>query len=144
MPKPRKPRPLHRVVFDTNVVVSTAFWQGAPFRCLAAWAEGHCEAIISPQILAEYHETMEELRGDYPDTTPVEWVIALGDAAELVFPTHRASGATADPDDEKVLEAALAGEADCIVSGDKKHLLTLGQYEGIPILSPADFLRMLR
>lgn len=97
--------------------------------------------MISPQILAKYHETMEELRADYPVITPVEWVVAHGDAAELVFPTHRATGATIDPDDEKILEAALAGEADCIVSGDKKHLLALKVYEGIPILSPLEFLR---
>lgn len=139
MPRPPK-SPALRVVFDTNVVVSAAFWQGSPFQCLAAWAEGTCEAVISPQILAEYHETMEELRADYPAITPVEWVAALGEAAELVFPTHRATGATTDPDDEKILEAALAGEADCIVSGDKKHLLTLKAYEGILILSPAEFL----
>ena len=130
-----------RVVFDTNVVVSAAFWQGFPFRCLTAWVERKCEAVISPPILAEYHETMEELRIDYPAITPVEWVEALGEAAELVFPTHRATGATADPDDEKILEAALAAEADYIVSGDKKHLLALKEYEGIPILSPAEFLR---
>jgi len=135
--------PKLRILFDTNVVVSAAFWQGAPFQCLAAWAEGKCEAVISPQILAEYHETMEELRADYPKITPVEWVEALGKAAELVFPTHRATGATTDPNDEKILEAALAAEADCIVSGDKKHLLALKEYEGIPILSPADFLRRL-
>ena len=143
MPRPPK-SPALRVVFDTNVVVSAAFWQGSPFQCLAAWAEGTCEAVISPQILAEYHETMEELRADYPAITPVEWVAALGDAAELVFPTHRATRATTDPDDEKILEAALAGEADCIVSGDKKHLLALNAYEGIPILSPAEFLRRMR
>jgi len=131
-------------VFDTNVVVSASFWQGAPFHCLSAWAERHCEAVISPQILAEYHETMEELRGDYPGITPVEWVAGLGDAAELIFPTHRASGTTTDPDDEKILEAALSGEVDCIVSGDKKHLLALKMYEGIPILSPAEFLRRVR
>ena len=137
------PKPKLRVVFDTNVVVSAAFWQGPPFRGLSEWAEGNCEAVISPQILAEYHETMEELRVDYPEITPVEWVTALGEAAELVFPTHRATGVTSDPDDEKILEAALAAEADCIVSGDKKHLLDLKEYEGIPILSPADFLRRL-
>jgi putative PIN family toxin of toxin-antitoxin system len=131
-------------VFDTNVVVSASFWQGAPFHCLSAWAEGHCEAVISPQILAEYHENMDELRGDYPGITPVEWVAALGDAAELIFPMHRASGATADPDDEKILEAALSGEVDCIVSGDKKHLLALKMYEDIPILGPAEFLRRVR
>ena len=133
-----------RVLFDTNVVVSAAFWKGSPFRCLAAWAEGKCDAVISPQILAEYHETMEELRADYPEINPVEWVEALGEAAELVFPTHRATGATADPDDEKILEAALAAEVDCIVSGDKKHLLSLKEYEGIPILSPTEFLRRVR
>ena len=131
-------------MFDTNVVVSASFWQGAPFHCLSAWAEGHCEAVISPQILAEYHENMDELRGDYPGITPVEWVAALGDAAELIFPMHRASGATADPDDEKILEAALSGEVDCIVSGDKKHLLALKMYEDIPILGPAEFLRRVR
>lgn len=136
MPKPR-------VIFDTNVVVSASFWQGAPFGCLSAWAEGRCEAAISPQLLAEYHETMEELRADYPGINPVEWVTALGEAAELVFPTHRATGATTDPDDEKILEAALAAEADYIVSGDKKHLLVLKEYEGIPILSPGEFLRRL-
>jgi predicted nucleic acid-binding protein len=42
-----------------------------------------------------------------------------------------------------ILECAQAAEADCIVSGDKKHLLALGQFRGILIVSPADFLRRL-
>ena len=43
-----------------------------------------------------------------------------------------------------VLECALAGEADYIVSGDKKHLLPLRQFREIPIVSPAEFLRRLK
>ena len=43
-----------------------------------------------------------------------------------------------------VLECALAGEADYIVSGDKKHLLPLRQFRDIPIVSPAEFLRRLK
>lgn len=132
-----------KVVFDTNVVASASFWRGAPFDCLTAWAQGRCEAVVSPALLAEYHEILEELRLDYPDRTPVEWVNALTEAATLVFPADRASGATADPDDEMILECALAAEADFIVSGDKKHLLALRQFRGIPIISPADFLRRL-
>lgn len=132
-----------KVVFDTNVVASASFWRGAPFECLAAWAQGRCEAVVSPALLAEYHETMEELRLDYPKREPAAWVAALTEAAELVFPTDRATGATPDPADEMVLECALAGEADFIVSGDKKHLLPLGQFHGIAIVSPADFLRRL-
>ena len=49
----------------------------------------------------------------------------------------------ADPDDEMILECALAAEADYIVSGDKRHLLPLRQFRGIPIVSPPDFLRRL-
>ena len=133
-----------KVVFDTNVVVSACFWRGAPFDCLAAWAQGRCEAIVSPPLLAECHETIEELRLDYPKIKPVEWVKILTESAELVFPTYRATGATPDPDDEMVLECALAAEADYIVSGDKKHLLPLREFQGIRIVSPADFLRRLK
>ena len=132
-----------KVVFDTNVVASASFWRGAPFDCLAAWAQGRCVGVVSSNLLAEYHETIEELRLDYPSRKCVEWVAALTKSAELVFPVERASGATPDPDDEMILECALAAEADFIVSGDNKHLLALRQFQGIPIVSPAEFLRRL-
>lgn len=132
-----------KVVFDTNVVASATFWRGKPFDCLAAWAQGRCEAIVSPALLAEYHETIEELQRDYPDRPSVAWTEALTDTATLVFPAERAAGATPDPDDEMILECALAAEADVIVSGDKRHLLALQRFRGIPILNPADFLRSL-
>jgi putative PIN family toxin of toxin-antitoxin system len=132
-----------KVVFDTNVVASASFWRGAPFDCMAAWARGDCEAVVSPALLAEYHEIIEELLLEYPDRAFVKWGDALTDSATLVFPTERAARATPDPDDEMVLECALTAEADFIVSGDKKHLLPLRQFRGIAIISPADFLRRL-
>ncbi len=133
-----------KVVFDTNVVGSATFWRGAPFDCLSAWAQGRCEAVISPALLAEYHETLEELRLEYPDREPVQWADALGESASIVFPSDHARGATPDPDDEMILECALAAEAAFIVTGDKKHLLPLGDFRGIPIVSPSDFLRQLK
>ncbi len=132
-----------KVVFDTNVVASASFWRGKPFECLVAWAQGRCEGVISPALLAEYHETVEELRLEYPNRKPVEWADALGESALLVFPTDRLAGATPDPDDEMLLECALAADADYIVSGDKRHLLPLLEFEGIRIVNPADFLRRL-
>jgi len=131
-----------RVVFDTNVVVSACFWRGAPFDCLAVWARGRFDAVISPPLLGEYEEVFGELALDYLKRKPVDWVAALRDAADLVFPIERATGATKDPFDEMVLECALAARADCIVSGDKKHLLSLREYREIPIISPAAFLRL--
>ena len=133
-----------KVVFDTNVVASASFWRGKPFDCMLAWAQGQCEAVVSPALLAEYCETLEELRLDYPDRQPVGWADALTQAALLVFPTDRATGATRDPDDEKILECALAGEANYIITGDKKHLLPLHEFQNIPIINPADFMRRLK
>ena len=131
------------VVLDTNVVVSACFWKGPPHQCLVAWAEGKFQAFVSPPLLAEYEETYEELFPQYSDRVSVNWIAALADAAELVFPVERVSGATADPFDDMVLECALAAEADYLVSGDKKHLLPLSDFEGVRIVSPVDFLAQI-
>jgi putative PIN family toxin of toxin-antitoxin system len=131
------------VVFDTNVVASASFWRGPPFDCLRAWVQRRCEAVVSPPLLAEYHETILELKLEYPTRSFVPWAELLTESAALVFPSDRATGATADPDDEMILECALAAEASFIVSGDKRHLLALRQFRGIPIVSPGDFLRRL-
>jgi putative PIN family toxin of toxin-antitoxin system len=133
-----------RVVFDTNVVASASFWRGPPFDCLRAWVQTRCEAAVSPSLLAEYHETILELKMEYPDRAFVPWSELLTESAILVFPTDRATGATPNPHDEMILECAYAAEAGYIVSGDKKHLLALRQFRGIPIVNPADFLRRLR
>jgi uncharacterized protein len=132
-----------RVVFDTNVVASASFWRGKPLDCLTAWARGKCEAVVSPALLAEYHETIEDLSLRYAGRKPVAWADALGESALLVFPTDRATGATPDPDDEMILECALAGEADYIVTGDKRHLQALREFQNIRIVSPAEFLPLV-
>jgi uncharacterized protein len=84
-----------------------------------------------------------ELKLAYPDRAFVPWADLLAESAALVFPPASASGSTGDPDDEMILERAYAAEADYVVSGDKKHLLSLRQFRGIPIVSPSDFLRRL-
>lgn len=101
-------------------------------------------AAISPPLLIEYEETFEELLLDYGDRLHVDWVDLLRTSADMVFPVERASGATPDPFDEMVLECALAAGVEAIVSGDKKHLLVLQEFRGIPILSPGELLQQMR
>jgi putative PIN family toxin of toxin-antitoxin system len=132
-----------RVVFDTDAVVSACFWRGAPFDCLAAWGTRRFQAALSPPLLAEYEETFEEPFIDYHKRLHVDWIALLRTSAGMFFPVDRATGATPDPFDEMVLECALASEADVIISGDKKHLLVLGEHRGIPSLNPVDFLKQL-
>ncbi|MFO1512966.1 MAG: putative toxin-antitoxin system toxin component, PIN family [Verrucomicrobiota bacterium] len=108
-----------KVVFDTNIVASASFWRGKPFDCLAQWAQGKITVYVSPQLLSEYFDTVEELSACYPEKRRVEWIEALTASADLIFPADRARGETPDPFDEMVLECALAAEADYLVSGDK-------------------------
>lgn len=133
-----------RVVFDTNIVASASFWRGKPFECLSAWARGEVSAVVSPQVLSEYFDTLEELESRYPNRIRVAWVETLTESAQLVFPVDRARGEVRDPDDEIFLECALAGSVEHLVSGDTKHLLPLREWRGIQIISADQFLRRLK
>jgi len=132
-----------KVIFDTNIVASASFWRGKPFDCLSAWARGEISVYVSPQLLSEYFDTVEELSVRYPDKQRVEWVEYLTASADLVFPSDRAYGETPDPFDEMVLECAIASDADYIVSGDKKHLLPLREFRGSKIITADAFLKLV-
>ena len=136
-----------KVVIDTNVLVSRAISEKrAPATIFRLRGEGAFEHIVSQALLDEYrralaYDHVRKLHG----RTDAQIVALLSDieqAATLVHPRVLLAVVKEDPDDNKVLECAVAGGANYIVSGDK-HLLSLGEYEGIRILSPADFLRAL-
>src|SRR5438093_338492 len=136
-----------RVVIDTNVLVSSAVSeQGAPARIFRQWAEGAFELLISEEILAEYrralgYERVRKRHGYAPDR--IDAVIAdLRRSATFIIPVEALNVVTQDPDDNKILECAVAGGADYIISGDT-HLLDLKEYQGIQILPPAAFLMVL-
>jgi uncharacterized protein len=59
--------------------------------------------------------------------------------AEVVQPTRRLAAVSEDPDDDRILECAVAAGAHVLVSGDQ-HLLRLGKFEGIVIVTVAAFL----
>jgi putative PIN family toxin of toxin-antitoxin system len=59
--------------------------------------------------------------------------------AETVYPSDSFDGFD-DPDDNKFMECALAGDADYLVSGDEAHAQDIGEYEGVSVVSPRQFL----
>ena len=60
----------------------------------------------------------------------------------LLVPIGRQVAASVDPKDNQFLELAVSGGAGCLVTGDRKHLLSLDPYEGIRILTPRQFLEL--
>jgi len=139
---------MRRVVVDTNVLVSAAIAPtGSPALVLAAWERGEFELLVSqttvdelasvfarPKLAAKYSLDLSEI---------AEYIAELRSHVVVLVPGTDVRGAVPQhPRDDHVLAAAVSSEADCIVTGDQ-HLLALGSYRDIPILTPAEFLRRL-
>jgi putative PIN family toxin of toxin-antitoxin system len=135
-----------RAVIDTGVLVSALIKPGgATGEVLYALRDGRLTVIYSTDTLVEIIDVLGRpaFRAKYhimpEDITALVNLIRL--RGELVTPQKKIS-ACRDPKDNKFLEATLAGEADCIVSGDA-DLFALTPFEDIPILRPAEILAKL-
>lgn len=131
------------VVFDTNILISATLWpRGNPLRCLELAKTRVVESVTCEEILREFQEKLETKFNRSPAyaRTAVDDVRSF---SRVVAITGTVRGVSPDPDDDMVLECAVAGGADYIVSGDKRHLLALGSYQGIPIVTAARFLALV-
>lgn len=131
-----------RVVLDSNVVVSAlAHPRGRVSPLLRAAQERRYQLLVSPAIISEVAET---LRDDFlwEDSHIIRRLKRITKRSEIIVPRIVLAVIKDDPDDDRILECAVTGKADVIVSGDR-HLLRLKSYEGIPIVRPVDFLRTL-
>ncbi len=133
-----------RVVLDTNIIVSRYLTpHGRVARIVDLWEQGALDLLTSEVILREYVRVL-----NYPRLRPVHRLTdaqlveieeSFREFTELVEPVETPAVVEDDPDDDHFLACADSGGADCLVTGDP-HLLKLGSYKGISILSPADFL----
>lgn len=128
-----------RLVVDTNVVVSAFLWQGTPGRLLDMAGEKQVRLFSSRALLDELKLaksvaatglTVPQMLANYRK------VITLVTARQLP------QQVSPDADDDAVLATAQAAKADLIVSGDRKHLLILKRFEGIPIVTAAQAVAM--
>jgi putative PIN family toxin of toxin-antitoxin system len=125
-----------RVVADTNVLVSALIFPGgAPEAVYRLALEGRIELITSRPLLTELGRILTTKFGWEPNRAE-EAVAELIRIDEVVEPQQPATEMENDPSDDRVLEAALEGGAEVIVSGDR-HLLALGAWRGIAIERPA-------
>ena len=136
-----------RLVLDTNVVVSALLWGGTPYRLVEAAAAGDIELATSPSLLAELGEVLgrRHLASRLiAQRSSVEQAIVLyGEMTLQVSPLDTPRVVAGDADDDQVIAAAVAAQADLIVTGDRRHLLPLGSHQGIAIVSPAEALQRL-
>jgi putative PIN family toxin of toxin-antitoxin system len=127
-----------RVCADTNIYISALIFGGLPGVFLDVGLRGGFHLVLSRPLLDELDEKLREkfMVGE-EDAAGVR--ARLEKAALVVEPDVVLNVVTDDPDDNRVLECAMTGRADVIVSGDR-HLLRLRLHNGIPIMTARQFL----
>jgi putative PIN family toxin of toxin-antitoxin system len=130
-----------RAVFDTNVFLSALMFGGPPEVLVRAARAGQIRLVISPQILAGLAGILKK-KFEWDDEDIGEAILAVGRHADLVKPKRKISVLADDPDN-RILECAVEGKADYIVSGDRQ-LLRLKRFGGIAILGASELLSKLQ
>ena len=131
-----------RIVLDTNIFVSAFIHgDGPPGRVLAAVKHEGVTLVTSVAQLLELRNVVsrEHLRPYIRREEAEDLIRNLEAVSEVVTAALPSVNVSPDPDDNLILGTAIAGRADMIVSGDKKHMLSLGGHvNGIPIVTAAD------
>jgi len=126
-----------RVVFDTNVFLSSLTFGGKPEVLFEMARAGRIQLVVSTSILAEMALILKS-KFDWDNEDIRQALRVIGRHAELVKPATRLR-VLEDDADNRVLECAVEGRADLIISGDH-HLLDLKEFRGIQIVRVSDFL----
>jgi uncharacterized protein len=127
-------------VFDTNVLVSALLFRHSTTFAALVRAEANGLLLQSPATLTELELVLMRRKFDKyaSESVRMDFLGRIVRISEIVIVQTQIT-ACRDPKDNKFLELALDGYADAIISGDQ-DLLVLSPFEGIPILTPAQFL----
>ena len=133
-----------KVVIDTNVFISGIFWEGNfSSEIIDALKNKEIQSICSLEIIEEIVKTLSNFRIQMNKELIDNWKDIILKNSIMVKPIKKIDIVKDDPDDNKFIEAAIEGRAEYIISQDK-HLLKIKEYEGIKILNPSDFIKILK
>ena len=129
-----------RIVLDTNILVSALITKGTPpDRLFQAWLRNEFELITSVAQMKEVSDVVTRPRlARFIDADEAAQMVAgIRESATVLgeIPITRRSP---DPKDDAILAAAVAGDAELVISGDKRDMLALKEVAGIPIRSARD------
>jgi putative PIN family toxin of toxin-antitoxin system len=130
------------IVCDTNVLISGVLFGGHAREILQLASRGVLINFISPDILREAERVLGRSKFGLRPQHVLEIMALFKDTFEIVTPSLEVQAIQSDPEDNHVIEAALAARAEFIISGDK-HLLKLAKWEGVHVVSPAQFVKSI-
>ena len=128
-----------RIFLDTNVLAAALATRGLCSELFEVTLQSH-ELIFSDSVIKELERVLPENLGQSEAVTT--GFIALLKSESTLVTSERVAPSLPDPDDEPIVAAALSGESDVFVTGDKA-LLGLQSIEGMPIIAPRQLWEML-
>jgi putative PIN family toxin of toxin-antitoxin system len=131
-----------RLVIDTNILISALLaGTSLPAQLIVLWREGRFDLLTAADQLDELMRVTryEKIRARLAPALAGRLINELRDMA-VVVPSLPVVTVSPDPNDNYLLALAAAGSADFLVTGDKRHLLSLKRYEGTRIVTVRDFL----
>ena len=128
-----------KVVIDTNVFISAFGWDGKPEAVLKLMEQRKVINCITSDIYNELQRVVAYPKLKFSPILQVKILEFVFSWSRFVQPKETVAVIAEDPDDDKFLACAVAANTSAIISGDP-HLLGLGSYHNIPIMTPAQFL----
>lgn len=128
-----------KIVLDTNVFISALGWEGNPRKILQECIEGKYQLCISRAIILEISKVLSYPKFNFIQSQIDDFIALIAEITTLIEPDFTLVIISTDPSDNRILECALAADCRYIVTGDK-HLLELGTFQNIQIVSPEVFL----
>ena len=129
------------VVFDTNILFSANGWRGKPYECLDLARRGIIESVTCAELLDELTSKLQSKLLFSPDQA-LATVLDLLTFSRIVSIPGQLRAVAVDPQDDKVLECAVVAGATHIVTGDRRHLLPMKNYQGIQIVTASELISL--
>ena len=132
-----------KVVLDTNVFISGIHWTGDSQKILLMFRNKEIELVSSLPIIEEITKTLRNFRIPLSEEDIFMWKNMILENSLLVEPEEKINIVKEDIDDNKFIEVAVTGKANYIITQDN-HLLKIKDFRGIKILTPKEFLDIVK
>jgi len=128
-----------KLVFDTNIFISSFFWGGNPRKLITRIIDGKDTLYVSNEILREVFSVMARPKFNVNHRQIIHFIDSIEEISYRVTLLGIIQGVCRDSDDDKILECAVLGNVDFIISGDN-DLLSLGKFQEISILTASEYI----
>jgi putative PIN family toxin of toxin-antitoxin system len=129
---------VERVTADSNIWISGLNWRGKPHELLNLARASQIELAVSAAILDEFTRILRD-KLQWSDERLQEMRAEVATFTKHIIPTESIDAVAGDPDDNRILECAVAAGSEFVVTGDN-HLLVLERFRGIDMVTVNDFL----